>query len=74
MTNAEVGAKIGRSESYASLLRRDKRVPSTELFVRIVSTFHLDPGESLQALTDKRFGSYLEDHALTTSDESSIAS
>jgi hypothetical protein len=71
MTNAEAGAKIGKSESYASLLRRDIRVPSSEVFALIVKTFHLDPGEAVDALADHRFGKYWAEHALMTTDDES---
>lgn len=60
MTNAELGRLVNRSESYASLLRRDLRTPSTELFVVIVTKFHLDPREAFAALAEGHFGSYLE--------------
>jgi hypothetical protein len=68
MTNAELGRLINRHESYASLLRRDKRTPSTELFVVIVLRFKLDPREAFAALKDGRFGAYLEEVALTKPD------
>jgi len=69
MTNAELGRLINRHESYASLLRRDKRTPSTDLFVVIVRRFELDPREAFAALSDGRFGAYLEETVLTKSDK-----
>jgi hypothetical protein len=66
MTNAELGRRIHRSESYASLLRRNMRTPSTDLLVVILRSFRLSPSEAFDALAEGRFGTYLENTVLTT--------
>lgn len=67
MTSGEIGAKIGRSESYVSLLRRGKRTPSVDRLLVIVEVFGLkweDVGPKLEQGPGV-FGPWLDEVAFT---------
>jgi transcriptional regulator with XRE-family HTH domain len=70
MSSREVGRRIGRSESYVSLLRRGKREPSVAVIKKLRGEFDLDPGEFFGALEagPEAFGQYLERAAFTVPD------
>lgn len=67
MTSRRLGELIGRSESYASLLRRGKRMPSTQVVLALVRVFDLDRADVLDALAEgpESFGRLVDRVAVT---------
>lgn len=63
MTNEEFGRRVGIHYSYASRLVHGERMPSGELFFRIVREFDLDLNEASEAFEGgpSVFGRYLSD-------------
>lgn len=45
MTQEELAAKASLTREYVSLLERDKRTPTIEVFIRLVRAVGLSPAE-----------------------------
>jgi transcriptional regulator with XRE-family HTH domain len=57
MTHAELGQKLGVTESYASYLRAGKRMPSAEVLSRMIEVFNFDERTTYGLMKAYREGS-----------------
>lgn len=64
MTNAELGRKLGVTESYASYLRNGRRMPSGTVLSKLVAELGMDGTELLRAYRSgpEAMATYLRDH------------
>lgn len=64
MTNAELGQRLGVTESYASYLRNGRRMPSGSLLAKMVEKFGMDGTGLLRAYRagPEALATYLRDH------------
>lgn len=63
MTNREFGDAVGITGSYASYIRNGHRLPATDVMIKIILTFELEPVPAMRAYQEggEAFGKFLRE-------------